>query len=319
MYVNSAAVIRHDLNTFVEEAAQADQYYIGSKVLPILPSPVKSGIFPKISMSPGELLKSDSTKRGPSGTYNEVDRKISTDTFDCIDRGLEERIDDVFVRDMSRFLDVEVLTSKLITRMMMLDYEIRCANRLFDATTFTTTNSGVEYSESNLATIDFAADLMAAKERLTRKAVIPNVAIMNDSMFNRIRRSAKLQTFLYGNIGAGTGYRLVNAQDIGAAFNVPMVYVAAATFDASKKGATNPALTQVWNSDYVWLGNVQGGDFSAMGAGRTIVWTADSPSLFQTETYRSEPRRGDMVRVRHHTDEKVVDATAAELIKINNQ
>jgi hypothetical protein len=319
MYLNSAAVIRQDLNTFVEEAAQADQYYIGQKILPVLPSPVKSGIFPKISISPGELLRAESTKRGPTGTYNEVDRKITTDTFDCKDRGLEERIDDVFVRDMSRFFDVEVLTSKLITRMMMLDYEIRVAGKVFDESVFTTTNSSVEYTEGNLATIDIAADLMAAKERLTRKAALPNTMVLNDSMFNRIRRSGKLQTFLYGSIGAGTGYRLVNAQDLGAAFNIPNVYVAAATYDASKKGAASATLTQVWGSDYFWLGNVQGGDFSAMGAGRTMVWTADSPSLFQTETYRSEPRRGDMVRVRHHTDEKIVDATSAELVKINNQ
>jgi flagella basal body P-ring formation protein FlgA len=51
-----------------------------------------------------------------------------------------------------------------------------------------------------------------------------------------------------------------------------------------------------------------------MGVGRTIVWTADAPGMFVTETYRSEPRRGDMVRVRMHSAEKIVDATAGELL-----
>ena len=116
MYTNSAAVIRQDLSVFAEEAAGADNYFIGSKIMPVLESPVKAGVYPKIRMQAGGLLKAESTRRGPTGTYNEVDRKIETDTFDCIDRGLEERVDDVIARDYQRFFDVEVLTTKLITR-----------------------------------------------------------------------------------------------------------------------------------------------------------------------------------------------------------
>ena len=317
MYVNTAAIIRHDLNSFVEEAAGADAYFIGQKVMPVFASPVKAGVFPKIEIEGGELMKAESTKRGPSGTYNEVARKITTDNYTCVDRGLEERIDDVFVRDMSRFFDVEVLTSKLITRSMMLDYEIRVANKLFDTTVFNTTNASTAFTEANIATFDFPREVMEAKERLTRKGIIPNTMILSDSLFNRVRRSSKLQTFLYGSLGAGTSYRLVNAQDIASAFNIPQVLVAAATFDTAAKGA-DQSLSPVWSSDYIWVGNVQEGDFSAMGAGRTIVWTGDSPSLFQTETYRNEARRGDMVRVRHHTDEKIVDATSAEIIYAQN-
>lgn len=313
MYINTQAIIRADLNTFVEEASAADQYFIARKVMPILPSTAKAGIFPKINIQGGELLKAESTRRGPSGTYNEVSRKITTDTFECIDRGLEERIDDVFVRDMERFFDVEVLTSKLITRMMMLDYEIRVAAKIIDTAVFTTTSATTAMSEANIATFDFPRDLMEAKERLTSRAVIPNTLIISDILFNRIRRSTKLQTFLYGSIGAGTSYRLVNAQDIGSAFNIPTVYVAASSYDTAVKGQAE-SLTRVWSDNHIWLGNVQEGDFSAMGAGRTIVWSADSPDLFTTETYRNEARRGDMVRVRHHTDEKIVDPTCAEII-----
>jgi hypothetical protein len=313
MYTNSAAVIRQDLSVFAEEAAGADNYFIGSKIMPVLESPVKAGVYPKIRMQGGGLLKAESTRRGPTGTYNEVDRKIETDTFDCIDRGLEERVDDVIARDYQRFFDVEVLTTKLITRQVMLDYEIRVAAAIMDSATFTATAATVAITEANLATIDIVLDIFAAKERLTRKGLVPNCVIMTDSVFNRLRRSTKLQTFLYGTIGAGTGYRLINAQDIGAALGIPNIYIAAATYDRADKGQT-PNLTQIWGNTYIWVGYVAGGDFSAMGAGRTIVWTADSPGMFVTETYRSEPRRGDMIRVRMHTAEKIVDGTAGELI-----
>lgn len=316
MYTNTAAVIRHDLSVFAEEAAGADNYYIAQKIMPILESPVKAGVYPKIQIAAGQLMKAESTKRGPTGTYNEVDRKITTDTFDCIDRGLEERIDDVIVRDLERFFDVEVLTTKLITRQVMLDYEIRVAAAIMNSSTFNTTAFTTALTEANIATIDVVKDIFDAKERLTRKGLVPNTMIMTDSVFNRLRRTTKLQTFLYGTIGAGTGYRLINAQDIGSALGIPNIFIAAATYDAADKGLT-ASLTQVWGNSYIWLGYVAGGDFSAMGAGRTIVWTADAPGMFVTETYRSEPRRGDMVRVRMHSAEKIVDATAGELLTTN--
>lgn len=298
---------------FAEEAAGADNYFIASKIMPVLESPVKAGVYPKIRMQGGQLLKAESTRRGASGTYNEVDRKIETDTFDCVDRGLEERIDDVIARDLERFFDVEVLTTKLITRQVMLDYEIRVAAAIMNTGTFNTTAFTTALTEANVGTIDVVADIFAAKERLTRRGLVPNTMIMTDSVFNRLRRSLKLQTFLYGTIGAGTGYRLINAQDIGNALGIPNVFIAAATYDRADKGLT-PILTPVWGNDTIFLGYVAGGDFSAMGVGRTIVWTADAPGMFVTETYRSEPRRGDMVRVRMHTAEKIVDSTAGELL-----
>jgi hypothetical protein len=313
MYSNSAAVIRQDLSVFAEEAAGVDNYFIASKIMPVVESPVKAGVYPKIRIAGGQLMKAESTRRGPTGTYNEVDRKIESDTFDCIDRGLEERIDDVMARDLARFFDVEVLTTKLITRQIMLDYEIRVAAAIMNTSTFNTVDTSVDITEANLATIDIVADVFAAKERLTRRGIVPNTMIMTDSVFNRLRRTVKLQTFLYGTLGSGTGYRLINAQDIGNALGIQNVFIAAATYDRADKGLT-PDLTPVWGNETIWIGFVAAGDFSAMGAGRTIVWTADAPGMFVTETYRSEPRRGDMVRVRMHTAEKIIDATAGEIL-----
>lgn len=313
MYTNSAAVIRQDLSVFAEEAAGADNYYIASKIMPVMESPTKAGVYPKIRIAGGQLMKAESTRRGPSGTYNEVDRKIETDTFDCKDRGLEERVDDVIARDLQRFFDVEVLTTKLITRQVMLDYEIRVAAKIMDTAVFNTNPFTTALTEGNIGTIDVVADIFAAKQRLTRRGLVPNTMIMTDEVFNRLRRTTKLQTFLYGTIGAGTGYRLINAQDIGNALGIPNIFIAAATYDTADKGQ-EPVLNTVWGNANIWIGYVAGGDFSAMGAGRTIVWTADAPGMFVTETYRSEARRGDMIRVRMHTDEKIVDATAGEIL-----
>ena len=89
MYQNTAAIIRHDLNAFVEEAAKSDSHLFGDKVLPQYSTTARAGIYPKIEISTGELLKKDSTLRAPTGTYNETTRKFKTATYECLDRGLE--------------------------------------------------------------------------------------------------------------------------------------------------------------------------------------------------------------------------------------
>jgi hypothetical protein len=314
MYSNSAAVSRPEISAFLEEANGAEKYYLGQKILPIFTSKARAGRYPRLKIENGRLLKAQATGRAGSGTYNEVNRKFDWDTYDCTDRGLEERVDDVVASEMADFFEVEVVTGKLVMRSVMLDYEKRVADLVMNPSTFTATASSVAYTEANIATINFARDLMEAKERLTMKAEIPNTILMSEKVFNRIRRSTLLQTFLYGSLGSGTEHRLVNADDIAKAFMVEQCLIASATVDTAADGATS-SMSPVWGTSYIFVGNVAGGDFTSGGIGRTIVWGADSPGgLFVSETYRDEKRRGNMVRVRMNTAEKIISSNAGELI-----
>jgi hypothetical protein len=318
MYKNSSAIIRHDLNAFVEEAASTDKLLFGDKLLPQLPVDARAGIFPKIEIgNGGELLKKEATLRGPTGTYNETTRKFTTDTYECLDRGMEERIDDVVVRDYAKFFDVEVLTSKLIMRTMKLDYEARVyatlqlsANWLtLNAATATYAPTGTWGDATSLAGADFSKLLMDSIQELTKRGEVPNTLVIGADAWNHMRRTTLLNTFLYGSLGIGLGYKMVTEADVAKQFNLKNVFVAHAHYDGGNRNA-GPQLTKLWENDVMWLGDVKGGEISAGGAGRTFVWTKDGSGLFTTETYRSEPRRGDMVRVRHHTSEKVVNKNA---------
>lgn len=339
MYKNTHAIIRHDLNAFVEEAAKSDNLLFADKILPVLPVDARAGIFPKITIgNGGELLKADSTLRGPTGTYNETTRKFVTDTYEAVDRGLEERIDDVIVRDYAKFFDVEVLTSKLIMRTMKLDYE----KRVYDLLTKTSGTAGearfleVDHSalkyvggdgaavptaavgtQTALADADYSLSFMDAIKELTKRGETPNTMVIGQNTFNHIRRTQRLNTFLYGSLGQGVGYKIVTESDIAKHFKLQNVYIASAHYDtaARNKGAS---LAPLWDNDTVWIGDVSGGEVSGGGAGRTMVWSKDGTGLYTTETYRSEPRRGDMVRVRHHTAEKMVNANAGVLIRYDN-
>lgn len=334
MYQNTAAIIRHDLNAFVEEAAKSDEHLFGNKILPTYSTNARAGIYPKIEIATGELLKKDSTLRAPTGTYNETTRKFKTATYECLDRGLEERIDDVLVKDYDKFFDVEVLTSKLIMRTLKMDYESRVFNTLQTAGNSASTiyaGNAITYAglvaantqqwgiEASAAVDgwDFAKVLMDAVKAATKLGETPNTLVLSSTQWNYIRRLSKLNTFLYGNLGSGVGYKLINDTDIGKAFGIKNVYITHSYYDANPRMSATTSLSAMWANTSAWLGNVQGGEISGGGFGRTFVWSKDG-GLFNTETYRSEPRRGDMIRVRHHTSELVVNSNAGVFIDFNN-
>lgn len=315
-YANSAAVSRPEITAFVEEALNVDAYFIGQRILPPTPVEARAGRYPKMKIQNGELLKTDVTRRGPTGTYNEVSRKFDWDTYDTEEFGLEERIDDTIVSEMTKFFDVEATTAKLIMRSMLLDFELRVSGTIFNTANFNNTAASAAYTVANRATFDAAQDINDAIIRLQQKGALPNTLVLSRQVFNRIRTSDLMQKYLIG-INSNLGQQAITESSIGQAFGIPNVVIASAAYDSAVKGKA-PALSPIWSNNYMWLGNVQGGDFVAGGAGRTLVWQADVPAgLFASETYRAEGRRGDIVRVRSYHSCKIVDGTCGELITTN--
>lgn len=314
MYTNTAAAPRADISAFLEEAVDVEQNFVGQKILPIYPSPVENGRYPKFKIADGGLLRKEATKRNSSGTYNEVDRKFDWEEYVTEERGLEERIDDVVAKRFANFFDAEVLTSKFVMRALMLDYETEVADTVMNASTFTATAAVIAYTEANLATIDFPQDIQAAQERLTYLGESPNCIIMTLSVFNRLRRSKLLQLYLFGQLSSNAGGRLITAQMVADAFGVQECIVTRVSYNMAAKGkAAN--VGPIWGNTYVFIGTIAGGDFMNGGIGRTIIWDADSPNgLFATETYRAEPRRGNIVRVRSNRTQKIINPNAGQLI-----
>ncbi len=320
MYTNAAAAPRADISAFLEEAVEVEKLFVGQKILPIYESEVENGRYPKFKIRDGALLKREATRRNQSGTYNEVDRKFDWEAFQTEERGLEERIDDVVQKRFAKWFDAEVLTAKFVMRALMIDYEILVATKMqtpigTDATEgFTSTNSSVAYTEANILTFDFPKDITDLMANLEALGEIPNTIILSRAVFNRIRRSKNLQLFLFGSLSANAGNRAITEQLLGETFGFENVFVTKMSYDMAAKGL-GPTLGSIWSPSYVWIGNVAGGDFQNGGAGRTIIWEADSPGgLFATETYRAEHRRGNMVRVRSNRSLKIINQNAGQLL-----
>jgi len=143
---------------------------------------------------------------------------------------------------------------------------------------------------------------------------VADTIVMSPQVFNRLRRSTLMQNFIRGNrpsdstLNVTTGAMQQAFQENG----IQNIYVGQARYDSAKKGQSFSS-AQVWGNTYVWVGSVKGGDFSAGGAGRTLVWNPEG-GLYVTETYRNDQRRSNVVRVRQFAGEHVVNGAAGTLI-----
>lgn len=309
--------MRADISAKIEEAAGADQFFIGHQALPEMPVDAKSGQYPKIKIAEAELLSPGATERSRSGAYGEVARNWTYDTYDCVDRGLEEPVDDTDQKDLARFFNLEVSAARWVLRNMRLAHEARAAAALMSATNFGAgTNSLVAYTEALLTTINFPGDVLAAIDRVEDNAQAPNTIVMSKAVFSRVARSTLLGNWVRGQL-KGNIEMPVNAENIAASFRdfgIERVLIGRARYNSAKKGQAYSA-AQVWGTTYVWVGYVNPAATMPTdgGAGFTFVWNAEG-GLWVSESYRDEKRRSNMVRVRQNTAEKITDGTAGTLI-----
>lgn len=312
---SSGATLRADINVKVEEAASADTFFIGAKAMPPFGVEAKSGNYPKVQIAAGGLLDTKATERSRSGSYGQTSRQWTYDTYDTVDRGLEEPVDDTDAKDMSRFFALEAAAARWCLRNMTLAHEIRVAAEIMNASTFGAgTNSAVAYTEANIATISFIADVLAAVERVRDNGSNPNTIILSSTVYNRVRRATPVLNFVAGQVGKGATVTATTLAQALADEGITQVLVGKARYNSAKKGQAYSAAS-VWGTTYVWVGVAALNSASLMdgGAGYTLVWNAEG-GIFVTESYRDESRRSNIVRVRQHTDEKVIDSTAGTLI-----
>ena len=310
-YISGGTTIRADINQALIEAPNGDAGLVGADIFPLLPVPAKSGQYLKVQLAQADLLNSDSKVRDAGSGYARAIRSFGTDTYDTLEFGLEELIDDAFKADADRFFDLEASSARFLLRQIKLGHEKRVQDIVNAATTpFTTADQSTTaaYTNANLATIDVAADVANARTELNKLGYEANTVIMSAPVFERIRRTTKLQNQFFGVI-SDTGGRLLSEAEIAAALGVGKILVARAAINSANKNKTYSG-GFVFSNAFITVANVQSGQFTAGGIGRTLVWSADAPGGFVSESYRDEARRSNVLRVRMNTSEKLIDANA---------
>jgi hypothetical protein len=317
-YISGGSSIRADLNQALIEAPQADIGLIGAQLLPLQNVDAKAGTYLKVQLAGAELLSNNAAARDAGSQYSRGVRSFSSANYSTDEFGLEELLDDSSVADLSRFFSYESETAKFLLRQLKLSHEARVNTLLFAGSTpFTTTDqsAAVAYTQANIATIDVARDVATAKLALAKLGYEANCVAMNADVFALIRRSTLLQNQFFGVI-SNTGARLLSEAEIAAALGVEKLLVGSAAINTAGKNKSFTGSFAI-SSAKVIVGQVAGGEFTAGGIGRTLVWSGDSAGGFVSESYRDEARRSQVLRVRMNTDEVVIDPNAAVRITTN--
>lgn len=319
MYNTTDSVPRADISTLLMEAVGQEKLYIGQLIFPVYPSGREVGRYPKFRIGAAELLKAGkgygSTKRNETGTYNEITRKFEWDSFQTEEFGLEERVDDVVARRMESFFDAEMVTGRLLMNSLMLDYELETAAATFNTSVFGDTNVAVKWTAANIDTIDVPYEINAAIERMTLLGEVPTTLVISLKLWNLLRRSKLLQTYVYGYLNVNQGGSQITEAMFANVFGLSEILIAKKSYDTTLKGVVTPVVVPVWGDDFVALVRRAEGDFMNGGVGRTIIWDADAPGgLFTSESYRDEKRRGNMLRVRSNRVIKTVSPNCVQLL-----
>jgi len=316
MYTNAAAVFRGDIAGVLEQAKDWESGLVATRVMPVLPVPVRAGQYPSFLLKEGQLLKNEIKQRAPNSAYPRATQAYNQETYIAQEYGVEMGVDDTVALDVSRFFDAEVVAAKLAQRKLLLGHEIRVAGKIFDAGTFTSTNSGTAYTTGNLASFDVGADVQEAIDRLLAKGEsVSNLrVVMSAPVWTRIRASTKFQNRLRGaGLSSDT---ILNASTQAAAevFGVAEVLIGRASYDTAPEGVAFSS-SQVWSNTYIWVGNVTeaSSGFFGGGAGFTLNWSEYGPAV-GVFTYRDESVKSNIVRASQFVAEKVVNSNAGQLI-----
>lgn len=311
---------RQDISAVLMEGLAQRNEFIAQKIFPVYPSGTKIGRYPKFRLATGELLDGTNTdtRRGPTGGYMSGESSFEWDNYQTMEYGWEERVSDEERIEMENFFDTEVLAGQEAMNRVMIDYEKQVKAATFDTNMFQVSNASVAYTEANLATMNVPLDFNNAFEQQSLVGETPETMIISLHLWNRIRRSNSLMMYVFGVLNVSQGSAWVTPEMFAKVFGLKELIIAKKSVNMGLKKATLN-VQPIWTNDFIALARLGEGDFINGGAGRTIVWDADSPGgLFTTEEYRVESRRSNMIRVRSNRVQKVINPLALRLIRTNS-
>jgi hypothetical protein len=295
----------------------ADQAgYIGTRVAPVIEVAKPQGNFGKIPLA--QLLQQRDTKHAPGSGYSRGNFTFDPATFRCEEWGAEEVVDDREATMYSEYFDAEMVATRRAFNAVLRSQEERWAAALFNATTWTgaALTTAITNEWDDAANAVPLTDVEAAVRKVyDGSGLWPNALICNRRVFrnlrnvNQIVERVKYQGFV--DVRAGN----ITAEALAQAFDLKYIIVAGGSKNSAIEGqAATP--TQIWSDEYAMVAKVcETSDPKEPGVARTFHFAGDGSALDgRVESYRDEPVRGDVIRVRHDVDEVVMYVQAAHLL-----
>ena len=314
-YQGTRAIPRLELGEAALEFIQAQDEFIGTKVLPIFPTKKKASIFPAITRE--SITRDADTKRAPRGNYNRDSFQAKDRQYACEEHGLEGPLDDSEREMYSSDFDAELTTVQIVTRRVLQAQEKRIASAVFDTTTFSGSDLFTDYSAEpwDNGSSDVIAQVREVREKVRKNCGMdPGTLIMSKANIDRLLANSGIKGAIQ-YVARLTEAEILNA--LADILGVKKIVVGKGIYNSAKEGKSFKG-ADIWSDDYAMVAVIgEGQRLSDPSMGRTFLWTADSPENATVEQYRDDAARSDIFRVRQHVDEIIIDPYFAHLMKVD--
>jgi hypothetical protein len=301
---SSLATLRPDLASFEEfDLEMQRRGYVASRLLPVMDVATQTGPFGRIPIE--QLLASTETKRAPGAGYTRGDWKFETDSYACVEHGVEEPVDDREAAAYASYFDAELVSTRRAYERLLQAAERRVVSLVSSGVT----NTGAAAAAwSTLASATPITDIETACQAVYNACGMwPNAVFMSRKTARNARNTAQvLDRIKYSGHTDPKAGRMT-PEILAEIFDVERVVVADATKNTANVGQT-ASLSAVWTDSVVLVARIATtNDMREPCLGRTFHWAGDgSEQEGRVETYREEKIRSDVVRVRHDVHEKII-------------
>lgn len=309
--------LRPELAGSLEEfdLAMDRQGFIGQRLFPVFEVAKSAGHFGVIPVE--QLLKNVETSRAPGAPYSRSTSKFEVAEYSCVENGVEEPVDDREATMYRDYIDAEVSATQRAYDIVLRNQEKRIAAKVFNATTFAAATSGVDIEWDKFKTAQPVDHVEAAVRAIWNACGLwPNTLVINRMVFRNLRQCAQIIDRIAGlGAGAATKASDITPAMLAQVFDLDEVLVAGSGKNAAKEGQAL-SMSSIWSDEYAFVcRRVVSQDIREPGIGRTMHWGEDGSSVGGTvESYRDPAIRGNVIRVRHDTDEKVILAATGYLL-----
>lgn len=312
---SSSVRARPDIaGSFMEYDVEANMNRaIATRVLSKLETDTQSGTFGKVTLE--SLLRSADTKRQSGGGYNRGSFEFTDDSYATKENGFEVPVDKRNAKIYGDYFPAEMEAAKLARQTVLVNQEVRAAGLIFDSGTYNTTAVSTEWD--TVATAKPITDVESAVQRLYAKGIIANALVMSWSVFRNLRHVDQIIDRITAN-GAGQSAKPdeITTAQLSTVFTLDHIIVGGMQKNTADEGQ-DAVLAPVWDDEYVAVTRIAEPDapVSELCVGRTFHWSEDGSQIGGTfESYEDVTIRGDVVRNRMDTHEKILYTDALELL-----
>jgi hypothetical protein len=294
---------------FSEFDVEANQRgYVGLAIAPVMEVDVVADVYSIIPKE--ELMKSYSTDRAADGTYGKVNGKFETDSYNCTENGIEERVDRRDARRFGNYIDAEMIAAMRTRDIVLKNHNSRVITLALAVAN--TNAAGTVWS--TVATASPIANVRAAKIAIrNRCGKVPNAMCCDWEAWEYLRDCAEVvERLKYSGIDDP---KKANLNAVAAVLGLEEIIVSGAVTD----GAIAPlaaSVASMWDRTKALVfckSTTQ--DTKVPHFMRTFHWGADGSQIGAAfESYYDPTRRSDIIRHRMDTDEKVLYSDVAQVI-----